>query len=88
MQLHARWRCQLLIPEEMRTLSAEGHSPECRKGADVMTLQSQRAEGMVERRTNPGSEPLFYFDGDFRTWDQVQRRAQLNRAIAAHLARH
>ncbi len=36
---------------------------------------------------NPGRQPIFFFDGDFRTWDQVQRRAQLNRAIIAHISR-
>ena len=35
---------------------------------------------------NPGPEPVFFFDGDFRTWAQVQQRAQLNRAIATQLA--
>ena len=35
---------------------------------------------------NPGSEPVFFFDGDFRTWGQVERRAQLNKAIAAQLS--
>ena len=31
------------------------------------------------------SEPIFFFDGDFRTWAQVQQRAQLNKAIAMHM---
>ena len=30
-------------------------------------------------------EPVFFFDGDFRTWAQVQQRAQLNKAIAIHM---
>lgn len=33
------------------------------------------------------SQPVFFYDGDFRTWEQVERRALLNRAIAAQLAR-
>lgn len=37
---------------------------------------------------NPSSEPVFFFDGDFRTLAQVELRAQLNRAIAAHIAKH
>jgi hypothetical protein len=32
-------------------------------------------------------QPVFFFDGDFRTWDQVARRAQINMAFAAYLAR-
>ena len=27
------------------------------------------------------TEPMFYFDGSFRTWLQVQRRAELNQAV-------
>ncbi len=34
------------------------------------------------------NQPVFFFDGDFRTWGQVEQRAQLNRAFAAHLANH
>ena len=44
-----------------------------------------RQTGMV---LNPSSEPVFFFDGDFRTWAQLERRAKLNRAIAAHIAKH
>ena len=42
----------------------------------------------AETVLNPSSEPVFFFDGDFRTWAQVEKRAQLNRAIAAHIAEH
>ena len=35
-----------------------------------------------------GSAPVFFFDGDFRTWNQVEQRAQLNRAIATLIARN
>ena len=31
----------------------------------------------------PEGQPIFFFDGDFRTWDQVIRRAEINKAIAA-----
>ena len=34
------------------------------------------------------SQPVVFFDGDFRTWSQVEQRVQLNRAIVAHLAKH
>ncbi len=33
-------------------------------------------------------QPVFFFDGDFRTWAQAEQRAQLNRAIAHHLMSH
>ena len=31
------------------------------------------------------SRPVFFFDGDFRTQQQLEQRAQLNRAIAAYV---
>ena len=34
-----------------------------------------------------GSQQVFFFDGDFRTWDQVVQRAKLNKAIVATIAR-
>ncbi len=27
------------------------------------------------------AEPVFFFDGDFRTWGQVVQRARLNQAL-------
>ena len=35
-----------------------------------------------------GNQPIFYFDGAFRTWAQVEQRAHLKRAIATVLASH
>ena len=35
----------------------------------------------------PGQQPVFFYDGDFRTWPQLERRVLLNTAIAARLAR-
>jgi hypothetical protein len=32
-------------------------------------------------------ELVFFFDGEFRTLEEVERRAALNAAISAHLAR-
>jgi hypothetical protein len=29
---------------------------------------------------------MFFFDGDFRTWEQVVQRARLNAVVAAGLA--
>lgn len=34
------------------------------------------------------SEPIFFFDGDFRTMGQAEHRAKLNSAIASHVARN
>ena len=36
----------------------------------------------------PGNQPIFFFDGGFKTWAEVERRAQLNWAIATLLARY
>jgi hypothetical protein len=33
----------------------------------------------------PGLQPVFYFDGIFRTWAEVKTRAGLNNAIAAQI---
>ena len=35
----------------------------------------------------PVQQPVFFYDGDFRTLPQLERRAQLNTAIAAFVAR-
>ena len=33
--------------------------------------------------TGVGNQPIFFFQGDFRTWTQVEARAQLQMALAA-----
>ena len=33
----------------------------------------------------PGMQPMFFFDGRFRTWREVQTRAGLNSAIASQI---
>ncbi|MDP6454517.1 MAG: hypothetical protein QF898_14535 [SAR202 cluster bacterium] len=33
----------------------------------------------------PGMQPMFFFDGNFRTWREVQTRAGLNSAIASQI---
>ncbi len=56
-----------------------------------MTQQPQmknRWAGQAEISPSPGNQPIFFFDGDFWTWGLVEQRAQLNRAIATHLAKH
>ena len=35
------------------------------------------------REPQHDNRPVFYYDGNFRTWDQVERRALLNRTFAA-----
>jgi hypothetical protein len=34
----------------------------------------------------PDPQSILFFDGEFRTWDQVEYRARLNRAIASYIA--
>ena len=58
-----------------------------------MTQQIQKthrwAETVLQGRAStphPANQPIFFFDGEFRTWGQVEQRAQLNRAIAAHIS--
>ena len=55
-----------------------------------MTHQIQMPNGWVGpwKNLDPGIEPVFFFDGGFRTWGQVEQRAQLNKAIATHIAKH
>ena len=36
----------------------------------------------------PNSQPVFFFDGEFRTWAQVQQRAQVIKGMAAYMARY
>ena len=39
----------------------------------------RRREALIRKEA---SEPVFFFEGDFRTWRQVQFRTQLNLALA------
>jgi len=57
-----------------------------------MTQQIQKTHRWTERvrqgravPPNPANQPIFFFDGEFRTWGQVEQRARLNRAIASHI---
>ena len=54
--------------------------------------KSHRWSGQLRQREavaqRPGSQAVFFFDGDFRTWGQVQLRAQLNMAFAAQAAKY
>ncbi len=58
-----------------------------------MTPQTEKTHLWAERirrseaaTPRPSDQPVFFFDGEFRTWGQVEQRAQLNRALAAHIA--
>lgn len=33
----------------------------------------------------PGLQPVFFYDGQFRTWSEVQDRARLASALAANI---
>ena len=35
-----------------------------------------------------GNQPIFFFQGDFRTWAQVEARARLQMALAAPFDRY
>lgn len=38
---------------------------------------------------HPGRvQPIFFYDGEFRTWGQVEQRARLNTAIRKYLSSH
>ena len=58
-----------------------------------MTQQNQTTHRWAETvrqgrgsAPNAANQPIFFFDGEFRTWGQVEQRAQLNRAIAAQIS--
>ena len=44
--------------------------------------QVSRAEQTLRERER---QPIFFFDGDFRTWEQMVQRARLNAVVAASL---
>ncbi|MCH8310756.1 MAG: hypothetical protein IIB17_09735 [Chloroflexi bacterium] len=46
------------------------------------TLQSQRRANLTYQPPGSSQQPVFYYDGDFRTWTQIEHRAQLNQTIA------
>ena len=56
-----------------------------------MTQQIEKTHRFAERirrdeaPTQEESKPIFFFDGDFRTWGEVSQRAEINMAIAAYL---
>ena len=46
------------------------------------TLQGERRASPTNQTSSPGQQPVFFYDGGFRTWAQVEHRAQLNQTIA------
>jgi hypothetical protein len=58
----------------------------------VKELQAElerRSDASIERLAAvgiPGLQPVFYFDGRFRTWAEVKTRAGLNHAIASSIS--
>ncbi|MDP6420304.1 MAG: hypothetical protein QF477_15155 [SAR202 cluster bacterium] len=46
-----------------------------------MTQNSQQIQRRAIGTLSPDRQPIFFFDGDFRTWDEVKGRAQLNAAV-------
>ena len=39
----------------------------------------------IQTYRDKGKQPIYFFDGDFRIWEQVERRAMLNWAVNAHM---
>ncbi len=52
----------------------------------TMTLNQQRWT-QIRAGESQRSQPVFFYDGEFRTWEGTLRRAQVNQGIAAYLAR-
>ena len=62
---------------------------------DSVTHRSQSTHECQERPCrheaapiSVGSQPIFFFQGDFRTWAQVEARARLQMALAAQSDRY
>ena len=52
------------------------------------TKQNPNVGGSIDQLAAvgiPGMQPMFFFDGRFRTWREVQTRAELNSAIASQI---
>ena len=50
-------------------------------------LQAELNPNRQEATPRPEAPSVFFFDGDFRTWPQVEHRARLNGAISTYIAR-
>ena len=53
-----------------------------------MRQETRKADRADQAALAPGDQPIFFFDGGFRTWAEVEGRAQLNLAIATLLEGH
>ena len=49
--------------------------------------QADFASSVQDSGARPDAQSVFFFDGDFRTWPQVEHRARLNGAISTYIAR-
>ena len=47
----------------------------------------QETQNTPYPKTTPvKGQPIFFFDGEFRTWGQVEQRAKLNAAIERYIS--
>ena len=53
-----------------------------------MRQEARKADRTDQAALASGNQPIFYFDRAFRTWAEVERRAQLNLAITTLLEGH
>jgi hypothetical protein len=65
-------------PEVVSTLTPDTAQP---------TVPPQEAATASADSSNISDQPVLFFDGGFYTLEEVQRRASLYEAIAAHLSR-
>ena len=54
--------------------------------AGLVIEEIANKEQAQQARAEPFAEPVFFFDGDFRTWGQVVQRARLNQALTSNAA--
>ena len=50
-------------------------------------IQNQTPANVLQDMMTGLQQPIFWFDGDFRTWPQVLQRAELNQAILLQINR-
>lgn len=52
-----------------------------------LVMKETANQGQAQQaRAESFAEPVFFFDGDFRTWGQVVQRARLNQALISYAA--
>ena len=60
---------------------------ETKRQTSDLILQAGPSPNGLEATPRPDAQAVFFFDGDFRTWPQVEHRAKLNGAISSYIAR-